>query len=117
MPTKHAQTRIKEQKDALRLKFKGIEYLRQIDNGFKELDKQKELVNKAKNTEKNPSTIADAQAKADCVARIIKVQMDVNFKRLAKVLPDLKQVEVTDQDGNNPLGQLAAALASAVTAE
>ena len=115
MPTKHAQVRIKEQKDALRLKFKGLEYLRQIDNGMKELDSQKEKVNKAKNSEANPYKVQDTQAKADCVTRIIKTQMDVNFRRLAKVLPDLKQVDMGDNDENNPLGLLAAALASAVS--
>lgn len=114
-PTQHAHKRIAEQREALRQKFKGVEYLRQIDKGMTELDGQKTKVSNAKNTADNPYLVQDTQAKADCVTRIVKLQMDVNFRRLAKVLPDLKQYEFTDQDGNNPLGTLAAALAAAVS--
>jgi len=109
-----AQKRRKEQQDALRLKFKGIEYLRQLDNSQKQLEELRTTVRKARNTESNPNKIAETVAKADSQNRIIKTQVDLNFRRLAKVLPDLKQVDLTDGDGNNPLGSLAEALAEAV---
>lgn len=109
-----AQKLVAEQRDALRLKFQGVAYLRMILADMKEMNEQVTNVKKARSTKANPHRASIVQSKADCITRMLKTKFDTNFKLLAKVLPDLKQVEIADPEGNNPLGTLAAALASAV---
>lgn len=69
-----------QRKEELREKLQGLEYLRQIDNA----------VNEVVNAFKPPST-EDLAAK--------KFIVDTNFKRLAKILPDLKQTDLEIQGG------------------
>lgn len=127
--TRKAQN-IAIRKEQLREKMKGIEYLRQIENDYKELDKQQELVATAKVKiidhikvvggkeivikGHDTKELEIAIVRAEAVGKLLKIKMDTNFRRLAKVLPDLKAVELTDGEGKNPLGGLADALRSAV---
>lgn len=77
--------RREERQEELREKLKGLEYLRQIDEAVK--------------------TVMDANYTIDpneLQAR--KFVVDTNFKRLAKVLPDLKQ---TDLNIDGQLGVLS----------
>lgn len=99
--------------ETLREKFQGTEYLRQITNSYKELENASSSVKKAKATKKDPFVVAEVIAKADCLVRIEKVKIDTNFRRLAKVLPDLKSIEISDPHGNNPMGVFAEALIEA----
>ena len=69
-----------QRKEELREKLKGLEYLRQIDNA----------VNAVVDA-KFPPSPEDLAAK--------KFIVDTNFKRLAKILPDLKQTDLEIQGG------------------
>lgn len=104
-----------ENREALRQKFKGAQHIAQIERGLRTLVDQSDLVHKAKNSKANQYKIQEVQSKADCINRLVKTQLDTHFRCLAKILPDIKQVELTDGDGNNPLGSLADALREAVS--
>lgn len=45
--------------------------------------------------------------------QVLKQRADLNFKKLAKILPDLRSVEVTDPSGANPLEPLLNAMRDA----
>jgi len=111
----HAQRRRAEAQDALRLKFKGVQHITNIFKDAKKLEALEATVSKAKSTKENPNATATAIAKADCQTRILKVKLDTSFRCLKFVLPELKSLELTDPNGNNPLGTLAAALQEAVS--
>ena len=100
--------------EQLREKLKGIEYLRQIENDYTELSVLAKEVKDVKNTKEDEYKVANTIAKADCRTRILKVKMDTNFRRLKFILPELKSMELTDPNGNNPLDTLGNALAAAV---
>ena len=67
-------------KENLRKELQAREYLRQIENIAVILGESWE-------------TISSEQTSA------LRLKADINFKRLAKVLPDLKAVEVSGPDG------------------
>ena len=69
-----------QRKEELREKLQGLEYLRQIDNA----------VNAVVEAETPPSS-EDLAVK--------KFIVDTNFKRLAKILPDLKQTDLKFKAG------------------
>jgi len=78
---KTAKIARKEQRqEELREKLKGAHYLSQIDKCVKEVE----------NANYDVST-------SELAAR--KFVVDTNFRRLAKVLPDLKAIEVAGPDG------------------
>lgn len=108
-----AENRIIRQEE-LRKKFQGVEYISQIERDYKELADLSEGVKKAKATKSNPLMVSDVIAKADSRAKIIKIKMDTNFRRLKFILPELKSMELTDPNGNNPLDTLGNALVEAV---
>ena len=97
--------RRKAAREVMRDRMKGTEYQDQIDNDYAELLAMSASVDAAKNSNDNQSAVRDVIAKADCRAKIIKIKLDVNFRRLAKVLPDLKQIElaVDDDDDVTPV--------------
>lgn len=75
-----AQQNRKIRQDALRAELKAREYLRQInDCAVRIYDGAKEMEAGELNA--------------------LKAVADINFKRLAKCLPDLKAVEITGEDG------------------
>ena len=77
-----ARTKIVQaNKMALRDTLKTSEYLRQLD----------EIAN---TVNKDYKTLETEQIQA------LKLLADINFKRLNKVLPDLKSVDVTTNQGN-----------------
>lgn len=89
-------------KSALRDKFKGVQYISQIARDYVELGKIDTIVKNAKSGKLDLLAVQSAIDKANCRVKIIKVKMDTNFRRLAKVLPDLKSLElqVGDDDDN-----------------
>ena len=93
--------RRKAAREVMRDRMKGTEYQDQIDNDYAELLMLSAVVDGAKGI----LDIDNAIRKADCRAKIIKIKLDVNFRRLAKVLPDLKQIElaVDDDDDVTPV--------------
>ena len=42
--------------------------------------------------------------------QVLKVRIDLNIRRLKFVLPELRSIAITDEDGNNPLATLGMAL-------
>lgn len=73
--TTHAKTnRRKQRQEELREKLKGLEYIRQLDDIDKMLEAEPEMPQNKLNT--------------------LRVRIDLNFRRLNKILPDEKYVEV-----------------------
>lgn len=93
----HAQRRRAETRDALRLKMKGAEYIQQIAKDYTELT----ALDKSVKSARGAANVAIATEKAKTRVQIIKLKMDTNFRRLNKVLPDLKAIELVapDEDG------------------
>lgn len=91
--------------EELREKLKAVEYLRQWE------DAQKRLVKLSDELRKNRSSYV-AEEVASVRAEIAATQaiIDLNAKRLNKLLPDLKSTELTDPTGTNPLQVLADAM-------
>jgi len=77
-PDKNRQRR----RAALREELKAREYLRQLDEVASEVTE-------------NWKSLSSEQVAA------LRLKTDLNFKRLAKVLPDLKAVEHSGPDGDN----------------
>jgi len=91
--------------EELRAKLQADEYLRQWE------DAQKKLTRVADALRKNRSRyVAEEVAAARAEIAALQATIDLNAKRLNKVLPDLKSVELTDPQGENPLATLAAAM-------
>lgn len=106
-----AEANRKMRQDALREKLQGHVYLQQIEKSRKDLDALSMRLHKERATMTAVEvTAARARIKA------IEAVVNLNFRRLAKVLPDLKSLEISDPDGKNPLDALAAALGRAVGA-
>ncbi len=99
--------------DKLRSKMKGVEYLRQITGDMTRLTALQKSVKDAKNTKKNDFVVSDTVLRCKAQADIIKIKLDTNFKRLNKVIPDLKAFEHTDPDGNNPFADFMEVMADA----
>ena len=98
------------QQEAIRNKFKGIEYARQLDECYKHLDDilkdlQKAKTAKAKLTKKDVLDLSIIRGKIEILnaqRETIKVKIDLNLKRLKFVVPELKSVELSDPNGDNP---------------
>ena len=75
-PDKNKQRR----REALREELKAREYLRQLDQVNDQLTE-------------NWQVLSSEQVSA------LRLKTDLNFKRLSKVLPDLKAIELTGDDG------------------
>ena len=99
--------------EAIREGMDATRYLNQIQDDFDTLGELYETVKEAKADKKNPFGARTTIEKAKVQHAILKTKLDTNFRRLAKVLGDLKSVELTDPDGKNPLLGLAAALQQA----
>lgn len=106
-------------REALREQLQAKEYLRQIqliDDELKTLNQElKDLGFDGRKTSK--AAIAKqlnendlAINKADTRVKVLKTRLDLNFKRLNKVLPDLKAVELSDPNGNAPFSSFVDAV-------
>lgn len=91
------ETNRRVRNDELRNMFKTKEYIRQLEiiDGdvaklFKEIVKRKHM--------------SEDEARAlHAKVTLLREKKDLQFKRIAKVLGDVKSVELTDGDGKNPL--------------
>ncbi len=97
-------------KKELRDKIDASRLLNQIEKRTEELVALSEEVKKARNTAQSPDKIHITIQKAYARASIINKAVDTHFKLLAKRLPDLKSIEVTDEDGNNIFSAFADAV-------
>ena len=109
--TKDRATKNREiRRENLRLELKGKQYLHHIEKDYQELCLLSTTVKKARSTKTNLHGMSDTLAKVDARHKILKTKLDTNFRRLAKVLPDLKAVELSDSGG----GSFAEAFAKAM---
>jgi hypothetical protein len=119
-----AATRAKKikiiQKEAIRAKFKGIEYVRQLELCHKEYEKTFAAMasaRKKKLTAKDKEELVVIANQLDCLKLgldIIKAKVDLNIRRLKFVIPELKSTELVDPNGENPLAPLAEFLKEAL---
>jgi hypothetical protein len=99
--------RRQDRADELRMLLQGQEYLRQLEAITSELVKMGNKLRRLQNKNVVDSiTVSAVKARV----QILKLRADINFRRLAKVLPDLRSIELTDVEGNNPLKALVTAI-------
>ena len=91
-------------------KAKGNERIRQILDDIAEFKKLSDAIAKAKNSKASPYHVSTTITKNEARARILNHRVTANFKLLAKLWPDLKSVELSDPEGNNPIEALGHAL-------
>ena len=105
-----AENRRTTRQNELREKLKCEAYLINIEKISNELSKLSALLKRRAKpkSEEKLSTLEISAHKVRILA--LKTQVDIEFRRLAKVLPDLKAIEILDEDGNNPLSGLIAAI-------
>jgi len=98
--------RIKEvHREELRKKFKGNEYIRQLELAAKDYDSLYKKVNKR-------HTTVDREL-YKLQLDIIKAKVDLNIKRLKFVLPELKAISFEDGDGKSLTDQFFEAMSNA----
>ena len=117
---KAAKDRQNQQKE-IRNKFKGIEYVRQLElcsQEYEKLAKELEVAKIRKRETKGDmikisilnSQIDLAKIRLD----IIKGRIDLNIRRLKFCLPELKSIELTDPEGKNPMAGFVGVLREAL---
>jgi len=100
----------------LRDKFKGNEYIKQLETcagDLANLQASMATARKKKLTLKDREKIIMLNQTLDIYQmelNVIKTRIDLNIKRLKFVLPELRSIAITDEDGNNPLATLGSAL-------
>ena len=91
---KKVGSRNKEIRDAdIRLRLDGkktIDRINMIVDEFTVLDQQ---IKQARNTKKNPKRLEERIKKNTARGQILKTQGDMLFKKLNKLLPDIKSIE------------------------
>lgn len=108
MPTTRSQKLKKLHRDEVRKKFKGNEYVRQLElcgDQLEELNASLKVATKKKLTAKDKITVMALNSQISCLElklKIVKEKINLNLRRLRFVLPELKSVELTDPQGNNP---------------
>lgn len=104
--TRSRAARIKEvSREELRKKFKGVEYLRQLEQCAKDFDViHKKL--KQKNAWDNREVL---KVQID----VVKAKVDLNMRRLKFVIPELKAMSFEDGDGKSLTEQFFEAMTSA----
>lgn len=111
-------------REELRAKFKVGEYVRQLGICHDELADINEQMEKAvikkyakpkKTKKKQLKRLALVQMQLELLharKEIIKAKIDLNLRRLKFCMPELKAIDFTDGDGNNPLNAFAEAVAA-----
>ena len=106
----------------MRKKFKANQYLTQLEQSYVELDqmakelevakiqKKKSVGNKAKTAE-----IAQLIDILQVRMNVLKMKIDLNFKRLKFCVPELKAIELSDPDGNSPMAGFSQMLKEALS--
>ncbi len=97
-----AQRNLRIRQDTLRKELAAKNHIHQlvlIDNELRDI-----------NDEVRRKTAEDKVAVLDDKAynvriKALKARADIQFRKLAKYLPDLKSMEITDPDGNSPVGR------------
>lgn len=100
MPSR-ARTNAKIRHDDLRERISGSKTINSIHEATDELIALNTEVKTVKNTKQKPRIVSETLEKAKVRKDILKTVLDTKFRLLAKKLPDLKSLEVVDQEGNN----------------
>jgi hypothetical protein len=113
-PSVRASHNRRVRQDALREKFKAMEYIRQLETDYSELS---QIVTKLKALKAKKLTISQAKAvgrlhdyeqarfdKEILVARkdVVLAKIQTNFRRLKFCIPELKAIQLEDPEGKNP---------------
>lgn len=106
------------QADAIRAKFKGMEYVRQLELSCAEYDRinadlKKAITHKKTLPKKDAETLFIVRAQIEVLNAQITVQkakVDLNLRRLKYCVPELKSVELTTPGGENLFDALATAI-------
>ena len=114
---KHKRTA--ETKSVLRNKFKGVEYIRQLELAAKELDELSTALAACKTrrkalTRNQQEQIQATRSQIDIIKvniDVVKTKIDLNLRRLKFVIPELKAMELTGDGEGNPLERLALSMA------
>lgn len=79
----------------------------EIGVGVKKLEyEKKEKNDTVAETKRKQQNVNLELKKADVRVSALKVRADINFKKLNKVLPDLKAIELSDPDGHSPFSSI-----------
>lgn len=105
------RTRVDKIKDAhreeLRKKFKGNEYIRQLEQAAKDYDSVHKKL-------KQRGIMATVQREVlKLQIDVIKAKVDLNLKRLRFVIPELKAISFENGDGQSLTDQFFAAMSQA----
>lgn len=128
LPRKKTDNRTRAQKiravqaDAVRKKFKGNEYVRQLEcvsGAYTSIlnNLEKASIIKARLNKDELLRISVINAQIDILKlklNTLQAQADLNFKRLKFVLPELRSIEITDPSGNNPFDTFLLSLKEAI---
>lgn len=92
--------------EEMRQKIQGTDRVREINGLYEDLhglDKRaRELAEMRTITEGFDYALEDERVSINLQHSIKKTMLDVQYRMLAKVLPDEKSIEIVDPDGNNP---------------
>lgn len=123
MKNKRAVENKNIRREALREELKAREYLRQlelIDKEFGEInDHLKNLKGPTARDTKNSGFLKANNfireiSRSEARVKVLKERAVLNFRRLNKVLPDLKAVEISDPEGKNPFANLIEAMRESI---
>ena len=101
--------------DEIRKKFKAKEYIKQLEQSMERLEAIINNLNianqiKAKLTKKERDKLTLVKNQIDVLMMqrdTIRVQIDLNLRRLKYCVPELKAMELSDPSGNSPLAGLS----------
>ena len=96
--------------DKIRTRMNGIVIVRELKY---DLDELGAIASEAK--DKGRLTEDEGRAKLVRIGAL-KIRVDAHFKKLAKIVPDLRSMELGDKDGNNPFAPFAEAIMRAASA-
>ena len=123
------KSRVNRIKDAsreeIRKKFQALKYIEQLEKSAERLEEIIEKINKlsvikAKLSKADKDRIYLLRLQSDALIMqrdTIKVQIDLNLRRLKYCVPELKAMELSDPDGNNPLKSIAEVFREALEKE
>lgn len=94
---KRRERNMRDRKQDMRDKISGDKVLKNIFKGLAELNEIDSDIKRIRNSR----NLEFHEAKAKIRTPIISKMIDTNFKLLAKKLPDMKQVELTEEGDNS----------------
>jgi len=100
MRTRAIANRIQNQED-LRNRIANTKLMNDVEALLKDVAN----INKLLNSRKRKNITTEEKNFFSIKLDALKISINIKFKLLAKVLPDLKSVELSDPNGNNPFAE------------